>query len=437
MERNVEREGMRATPERVVSAVARLIGVGTAGGRLLADWAGRNGSDLSGLWVLPPWDTLPMTVSPGLTCVQVRGSWKAGWSVTGDPDRARAVAEEEFGRLVDLCRGTEWVVMVAGLGGGAGSGMTPVLARAAHEAGARAMGVVVTPFHWEGAVRQRQAQVALDELRGVCDGLVCLPNQKFLPLLPPRTPLVEVYQQVNRALVLGLESFWDALTQRGLIPLPWEHLCALLRGRHAESVWVTAEAEGEDRLARVTARFREHPLLENGQALLASTSVLVHITAGPDLAAAEADELVRVVQELAPRAELVVGATLRDAWSGRIRVMLLVTRRGQGRMTGWTGMGEAALRGKRSEPGPSETGGDGMAGQAEGRESDERDVVATGGDALKEARNTRRGGRVRYQQGVLPLEVARSGRFEKTPPNIHRGEDLDVPTYLRRGVMLE
>jgi len=437
MERNSERDGTKTAPEPVVSAVARLIAVGTAGGRLLADWAGRNGSDLSGLWVLPPWDVLPVTGSAGLTCVQLRGSWKPGWSVAGDPDRARAVAEEEFGRLVDLCRGTEWVVMVAGLGGGAGSGMTPVLARAAHEAGARAMGVVVTPFHWEGAVRQRQAQMALDELRGVCDGLVCLPNQKFLPLLPPRTPLVEVYQQVNRALVLGLESFWDALTQRGLIPLPWEHLCALLRGRHAESVWVTAEAEGEDRLARVTARFREHPLLENGQAMLAATSVLVHITAGPDLAAAEADELVRAVQESAPRAEVVVGATLRAGWSGRIRVMLLVTRRGQGRLTGWPGTSETVPRGRRSEAGLPETGGDGMAGEPECGEGDERGVVPTGGDDLKKSRHMRRGGRVRYQQGMLPLEVARSGRFEKTPPNIHRGEDLDVPTYLRRGIALE
>jgi cell division protein FtsZ len=426
--------GAGAMPAQV--DVVRLCGVGTAGGRLLTGWSERNGCGRTGTWVLAPWDEVAGVGLPGVTCLQVRGSWKAGRGAAGDPDRARAVAEEEFGRLVDVCRGAEWVLLVAGLGGGAGSGITPVLARAAHEAGARALGVVVTPFSWEGAVRQRQAQAALEELRDVCDGLVCLPNQKFLPLLPPRTPLMEVYREVNRVLVLGLEAFWEALTQRGLIPVPLEHLCALLRGRHAESVWVTSEAAGEERLAQVTVQLKEHPVLEGGHAMLAATSVLVYVTAGPDLAASEAEELVRWVQERAPRAEVVVGAGLREEWSGRIRVMLLVTRRGQGRCeTGRFGHSGLAGSTRAGQEGDGNGSADGVPA-AEAAAQGPVQVGAGGGVGAGGAKGSPRGA-ARYQQGTLPLEVPRGGRFEKTPPNIFGGEDLDVPTYLRRGITLE
>lgn len=425
--------------------MVRILGIGTAGSRLVQRLVvGREGG-LPVTVLLPPWDE-GNAADPGLVTLRIRGSWQPGWTAAGDPDQARSMAEEEFGKLVELSRGAEWVVLIAGLGGGAGSGMSPVVARAAREAGARVLAIVVTPFHWEGDLRQRRARASLEELRSAADGLVCVPNQKFLPLLPPRTPLLEAYEQVNRVLTLGLEAFWDALTQRGLIPLPLENLCELLRGRHAESLFLTAEAQGEDRVQQLRAALSGHPLVEEGRTLEAATSVFVHVTAGPDLAAAEVDELVREIQGRAPRAEILVGAGLQPHWEKRVRLMLLVTRRGQ---LGGNGTGAGKL--SRSLPDEAGSVPDPESGHGpDGTPSPVplRGWSAPGGDpgqrgAVNGELPTRNQGtrpsrvRGRLQQGTLPLDVTTRGRFEKTEPNIHRGEDLDVPTFLRRGLVLE
>lgn len=427
-------------------ATLRLIGVGTAGGRLVRCLGSGSFSERSLAVVLSPWDE-PSEFASGVICVQMRGGGRINSTSVDELERARALAQEDYGRLVELCQGIEWVLLVAGLGGATGSGMTPVLARAAREAGARVLAVVFMPFQWEGDLRQRRAQSALEELRLASDGLVCVPNQKFLPLLPPRTPLLEVYERVNQVLALGLEAFGDALTQRGLIPLPLDNLCELLRGRHAESVFVTAQAEGSDRLEQLEAALMQHPLLDGGGGLQAATSVLVYLTGGNDLTAVEVEQLVGSMRQRAPRAEILVGAGLQPHWQNRLRVLWLVTRRGQVR-----GNGATSLEPSREHGSTPMAEGSGPAQIMYGSVARSTDTVEPRAAGASDARNAGNGskcerslpsssasrqGRGRWQQGTLPLDVATRGRFEKTRPNIHRGEDLDVPTFIRRGIVLD
>lgn len=424
----------------------RIFGVGTAGMRLLLPLAVRPKGSPAAFVVLPAWDPIPPELPEGVRCLRLERAAQPSWSATGDPDGARAMAEENYGRLREACAGAEWVLLLAGLGGGSGSGIAPVLARAAREAGARTLVLAVTPFHWEGSLRLQQAQAALEELRAVVDGLVCLPNQKLFALLPQPTPVVEAYGRVNEWLHHGLEAFLDLLTHRGLLPLPLEKLCALLRGRHAESVLVTAQAEGTGRLATLSQALLQHPLLEDGEALLAATSVVLHLTGGPDLSVGDVDGLVQLVQTRSGHAEVLVGAAVRPDWSGRLRALLLVTRRGDrwarstpglwGRAAGPDG-GRDGERNRPTSagagPGNDRNGGQIAPGVAEA------DAGGAGlrGEFSPRAAFPRRTAQARLRQGTLPLDVPPRGRFERTQPNIHRGEDLDIPTYIRRGIVLE
>jgi len=432
-------------PGETPAHALRLFGVGTAGMRLLSHLAARQALPATAYVVLPVWDPMP-TLPEGLQCLRLESAARWSWGTMGDPDGARAMAQENYGRLSEACTGAEWVWILAGLGGGSGSGMAPVLARAAREVGARVIAVVLTPFQWEGTLRQHQAQTALEELRAVADGLICLPNQKLHPLLPQPTPLLEAYQRVNELLGQGLEAFLDLMTHRGLVPLPLEKLCALLRGRHAESVLVTARAAGADRLAVASQALLQHPLLEDGQTLLAATSVVLHVAGGPDLAVGEVDSLVQLLGPRCGQAEVLVGAAVRPDWSGELRVLLVVTRRGErlvrngqghaGATAGLDALREAA-RHRVTAVAETPLGGNPPDPDCSGASNPAWAVAATNGTATIQGGGRRRNAAARLRQGMLPLDVLPRGRFEKTQPNVHRGEDLDIPTYIRRGIILD
>ncbi len=174
-----------------------------------------------------------------------------GLGTGGDPERGRAIAEEQFSTLKTACEGADVVLIVAGLGGGAGSGISPVLARAAKETGALVLAFVTLPFLCEGNRRQQQAQQSLEQLKSVADGVICLPNQKTFKLIDENTSVLDTFRITGGLLVEGVRGVWQLLTRPGLIQIHFDDLCALVRDRHSESAFAFVEA---DRSRRVRAR---------------------------------------------------------------------------------------------------------------------------------------------------------------------------------------
>ena len=173
-----------------------------------------------------------------------------GLGTGGDPDRGRALAEEQLPKLKSLCEGADVVFILAGLGGGAGTGISPVLARAAKEAGALVLGFVTTPFDCEGGRRQRLAQHGLAELKAAADGVICLPNQKVFKMIDENTSVLETFKITNDFLADGVRGVWRLLMHKGLIEIHFADLAALLRDRHAESCLRRGRGHGADALAR-------------------------------------------------------------------------------------------------------------------------------------------------------------------------------------------
>jgi cell division protein FtsZ len=355
-----------------------------------------------------------------------------GLGTGGDPEMGRASAEEDVEKLKALCAGADIVCVVAGLGGGTGTGAGPVVARLARETGALVLGIVTLPFEFEGSRRQRQAQLGLRELKSAADGVICLPNQKVFKLIDENTSMYEAFKITNELLAQGVRGIWRLVTHTGLINVDFNDLCAVLRGRHEESSLATVEAAGENRSHEIVEKITAHPFLENGQVLAEADAVLVSFAGGPDLTMAEINRVMEQINRQCENAHIIMGAGIYEAFAGRLSVTLVASREnaqdGRARENAQDGLvaereQEIANPTNARRPGPRHL-------------PPSPELSAEQKAKLLESQGrTRRKGPVTRQM-PLPLEIVQKGRFAKSEPTIHGGEDLDVPTYIRRGVAL-
>ncbi|HEY3862443.1 MAG TPA: cell division protein FtsZ [Verrucomicrobiae bacterium] len=354
-----------------------------------------------------------------------------GLGAGGDPDLGRAAAEEDVEKIRSFCAGADILFLLAGLGGGTGTGAAPVFARVARESGALVLAMVTLPFEFEGQRRQLQAHTGLQQLKTHADAVICLPNQKLFKMLDEKTSVPEGFEISNGLLVEGLRGIWRMLTQTGLINVDFADLCAVTRGRHAASFFATAEASGEKRVEQTVEKLLAHPLLDGGQVLNESDTLLVSIVGGPDVMMSEIHKLMEPLNRHSENAHIIFGAAIDPAFAGRVSVTLIASRRREE---------EPLQPGRTALPDNIESA------QFLDKEAPERPPsrFVAPPPALSEEDKARimraQGGRSRKKlsrlQKELPLEIVFKGRFEKSDPTIRNGEDLDVPTYIRRGVPL-
>ena len=416
------------TPETVSDVASRhvikIFGVGGAG-VILGD--ALNHEEFAGA-AFAAIDTDAASLAACTAAVKIRLETKLlrGLGTGGDPERGRALAEEQFSTLKSACDGANVVLIIAGLGGGAGSGISPVLARAAKEAGALVLAFVTLPFACEGNRRQHQAQQGLEQLKSVADGVICLPSQKTFKLIDENTSVLDTFRITGSLLAEGVRGIWRLLTRPGLIQIHFDDLCALVRDRHSESAFAFVEASGPARSREAIEQLLKHPLLDEGRALAEADAVLVSLMGGKDLTMADVNRVMEQIGRHCERAQIIMGAAVDLDMKGRLSVTLIAAR-------------NAAIS--------TETPGDSPA-EAPARESTPRatarQISPTPSLSLEQreqltARHhsgrTRRAG-PKLLQTQLPLAIVSKGRFDKSEPTIHKGEDLDIPTYVRRGVSL-
>ncbi|PYJ00287.1 MAG: hypothetical protein DME25_21085, partial [Verrucomicrobia bacterium] len=409
----------------------KVFGVGNAGLNLVNRVIARN---LAGVgFVAANTDAQSLAASAAPEKVLLETKLLLGLGTGGDPERGRAVAEQEAARFKTLCQGAEVVFVVAGLGGGAGTGISPVLARAAREAGALVLGFVTTPFDCEGRRRQFLARQGLAELKAAADGVICLPNQKVCKMIDEHTSLIETFKITNELLADGVAGVWRLLRHTGLIEVHFSDFCALVRDRHVENSFAVAEAQGPTRSREVIDKLLAHPMLEGGQVLADSDAVLVSLLAGPDLTMAEVNRVMDQVHRHCEHGQVIMGAAVDESFRDRLAVTLIAARNdpeppvelaaaaAEDLDTQLLSSATNTRRGSRFVPPPP----------ALPREKMEQLLARQGpGNPRSRTRSPK------LRQTQLPLEIVSKGRFDKSEPTIHKGEDLDVPTYIRRGVAL-
>lgn len=430
---NTSADGAPELPGPNQSLSILMLGVGGAGGNAVAHLARESLPGVTFAVVNTDANALAQSSVALQLALGLRLS--RGLGAGGDPDRGRNAAEEDAAPIRALCEGADLVFVVAGLGGGTGTGAGPVVARVAKEAGALVLGIALLPFDCEGNRRCRQAQVGLAALKAAADGVICVPNQKVFKLVDEHTSLLEAFHITNELVAQGLRSIWRLLFRPGLIHIDFGHLCAVTQGRHAESCLATAEAQGENRAREVTEKILAHPLTEGGTLLAEAAGVLVSIAGGPSLSLGEVNRIMEQINRHCEQAQVTLGAAIDEGLGDRLVVTVVASRNGapaapppRSAASELSGLveerplaaGQARPASRFAAPAPTLS--------PEQRE----DLFAQ--QSVPPGRSRKGGSRLK--QGQLPLEIISKGRFEKSEPTIHHGQDLDVPTYIRRGVAL-
>jgi len=399
--------------------MVKMFGVGSAGVTVLE---ALEGPEFAGATcVAIDTDAQSLAASNAAVKIQLETKLLRGLGTGGDPERGRALAEEQLSTLRTACEGAEVVLLIAGLGGGAGSGISPVLARAAKQTGALVLAFVTLPFACEGNRRQQQAGHSLAQLKSIADGVICLSNQKTFKLIDENTGIVDTFRHSSGLLVEGVRGIWRLLTRPGLIQIHFDDLCALVRDRHAESAFAFVEAAGPARSREAVERLLAHPLLDEGRVLVEADAVLVSLMGGKDLTMAEVNRVMEQIGRCCDHAQVIMGAAVDAEMKGRLSVTLIAAKNAVAQTADATAGG---LPGATS-PTPAHLMNPPAPLPLEQRE---QLVARHAGRARRPA--------AKMLQTQLPLAIVSKGRFDKSEPTIHMGEDLDIPTYVRRGVSL-
>jgi cell division protein FtsZ len=418
--------------EPAAAPAVKIIGVGSAGVAMLNTL---NDGDFAGAGLVAiNTDATSLAASCAPVKIQLETKLLRGLGTGGDPERGRAIAEEQYATLKTACEGADVVFVVTGLGGGAGSGISPVLARAAKETGALVMAFVTLPFRCEGNRRQQQAQSGLDQLKVVADGVICLPCQKTFGLIDENTSVLDTFRITDGLLLESVYGVWRLLTRPGLIRIHFDDLCALVRDQHSESVFASVEATGPARAREIVERLIAHPLLDEGRALAESEAVLVSLMGGRELSMAEVNRVMEQITRQCERAQIIMGAAVDETLKGRLCVTVIAAKPNAARAAeppAAETAGEAADE-AAEEPGLARGATARSHGAAPATPAlEQREQMVTRHAA---GRPRKTGPKLRQTQ--LPLAIISKGRFDKSEPTIHKGEDLDIPTYIRRGVAL-
>lgn len=407
----------------------RIVGVGGAGSRLalalsLQDAAVSAMAIDTDSWALRRLDPIP-TIAVGEVVLR-------GLGCGGDAVQGAHVAEVDQARLKERLSGAGLLVLVVGLGGGAGSGIAPVLARLGRETGAVVVALATVPFRFEGPLRAANARQGLAALRRVADLVIPVSHQGLMRTAAESTRAEDLLRSADEY-VLGLaRELLRMLSGQALIPLGIADLARVFRGRQMEGGAASAEASGEHRAREVWERLSAHPLLVPPSEMDQAGAIVLQVSGGADLKLEEIEWLEQMIQRSAPRAQVLLGAVTQPSLEGRLAAMLVVATEPVSRPSGSDSGGDAA--GLAAPPAvrhhalvfedlisPTESA---QGGGAEGHTDRPGPVSGRG-----------RSG-VRTLQQQFDFAPRWRGRFEGAEGTLRGGENLDEPTFARRGVKL-
>jgi cell division protein FtsZ len=410
-------------------AATKIFGIGTAGLALIE----RLMPTLQGAsFVAIDTDSTALAASSVSEKLHLENKLLRGLGSGGDPERAEATAKESSAQIKALCEGAPVIFVLAGLGGGSGTGVSPVVAKAASESGALVVAFASLPFDCEGRRRQNLAREGLEQLQEAADIVICLPNQKVFKLIDENTSVRDTFRVTNDLLAEGVRGVWRLLAHKGLIDVQLADFCALLRGRHCGSSFATAEASGPARSRDAIEKLLAHPMLDNGELLSDSAAVLVSLVSGASLSMAEVNRIMEQIQRHCEHSQVLMGAAIDDSMGDNLAITLVAARKAQEK--------SETLRGNEAEELDTQ-----LLSRSTPSRSGSRFVPPPPSlppEKMEQMLKNQPGAsrirkkQIKMLQGQLPLDIVSKGRFEKSEPTIIHGEDLDVPTYIRRGISL-
>ena len=299
-----------------------VFGVGGAGGNAVNNMitAGLQGVD----FVVANTDAQALTTSRAERIIQMGVQATEGLGAGSQPDVGCTAAQEVIDEIRDHLAGAHMVFVTAGMGGGTGTGASPVVAKVARELGILTVGVVTKPFHFEGQRRMRLAEDGILELQKFVDTLIVIPNQNLFRVANEKTTFADAFAMADQVLYSGVACITDLMVKEGLINLDFADVRAIMR-EMGKAMMGTGEASGEKRALRSAEAAICNPLIDD-VSMHGARGLLISITGGKDLTLYEVDEAAtRIREEVDPDANIIVGATFDESLDGIIRVSVVAT----------------------------------------------------------------------------------------------------------------
>ncbi len=309
-------------PINNVSAKIKVIGVGGGGGNAINSMI--SSKQISGVeFISINTDAQALINSLAETKIQIGNNYTRGLGAGANPEVGQAAAEESREKLKEAMYDTEMVFITAGMGGGTGTGASPIVAQIAKEAGALTVAVVTKPFNFEGAQRCRIAEEGIENLRDYVDALIVVPNQRLIDVVDKKMTLIEAFKLADNVLGQGVQGISDLITMPGLVNVDFKDVEKIMSDSGTAMMGI-GEAEGENRAVLAARSAISSPLLE--LSVDGAKGILYNIIGGPDLGMHEIGEVGQVIQSCAdPEAIIIFGNAIREDMMGRIKISVIAT----------------------------------------------------------------------------------------------------------------
>jgi cell division protein FtsZ len=425
-------------------------------------------------------DVHSLTSSVATRKVQLGRSVSRGLGAGGDPDVGYQAALESADEIREALADSRVIFICAGLGGGTGSGAAPYVAQAAREAGALVIAFVTLPFGFEGKRRNTQAREALARLSEFAHAVVCFENDRMGDLTPPEAGIHQAFAIADMTISQSVRSIVNLIQRPGLIRIGFDDLLTALRTRNSRCLFAYGESDSDNRAHDALTHALKNPLMDRGRMLADATNVLVQVAGGPGMTLSEVEILMQELgRHVSDQTQILFGAVVDARLEDRLSVTIisslsveeeavpLQTHPAPSSASAASPVRErfqaaaSELEIQTEEPTvevqhfeqtvPFEEPVAAETEPAATPMSSEPPVIPTrNGEAeppmstpqekavpRKEQRAPAEKSATPAKQEVLQFEPVTRGRFEKSEPTIIEGEDLDVPTYLRKNIKMK
>jgi cell division protein FtsZ len=303
-------------------AVIRVVGVGGAGLNAVDRMIDADLAQVE--FVAVNTDIQQLQTSDAPVKIHVGQELTEGLGSGADPDLGRRAAEEAYDQIKRALRGSDMVFVTAGEGGGTGSGAAPVIARIARELGALTVGIVTTPFKFEGTRRHRQAQDGVDALRASCDTVIVVPNERLLEVLDRETSMLDAFRIADDVLRQGVQGICDLITLPGLINLDFADVRTIMKDAGTALMGIGFSASDDNRAQEAAERALRSPLIDTDVG--GAKGILLSIAGGDDLSLYEVNQAAEVVRQAATEdTNIIFGATVDERLNGQVWVTVVAT----------------------------------------------------------------------------------------------------------------
>lgn len=311
-------------PENIVlKPIITVFGVGGAGGNavnnmLLAKLQGAN-------FVVANTDAQSLEHSLCENKIQLGVAITKGLGAGASPEVGASAAEESSEEIRRYLEGSNMVFITAGMGGGTGTGASPVVAKIAKELGILTVGVVTKPFHFEGKHRIKTADQGLLDLQRFVDTLIVIPNQNLFRIANEQTTFADAFKMADDVLHAGVRGVTDLMIMPGLINLDFADIRTVM-SEMGKAMMGTGEASGDERAVKAAEAAISNPLLDHNS-MRGARGVLINITGGVDMTLFEVDSAAnRIREEVGDTdANIIFGSTFNPELNGIIRVSVVAT----------------------------------------------------------------------------------------------------------------